>query len=764
MISLLNSILPIFLLGLSESIASLTLVEKFYSTQKFNILRVVIISLPVLVLLTWWAAFGNLGDIFLQLDTWQKLPPPWLQTPHLGNLNFFLPTLLMLATVWLIMGASPQPINYSKLGIIGILLLVTGRYLLWRTLCTLSFDNFLNGFVSVGLLVLELFLLFNNTIQLFLLVLFPSKQREVDKLNEAVASGKYQPSVDILIPTYNEPEFILRRTIIGCKSLNYRHKKIYLLDDGRRESMRQLALELGCYYITRSNNSHAKAGNINHALPRTSGELIVVFDADFVPNRNFLQRTVGFFQDRKVALVQTPQSFYNIDPIARNLGLGNRITSEEELFYRHIQPIRDAAGSLVCCGTSFVMRRSALLEVGGFCTESITEDYYTGVRLSASGYELVYLNEKLSAGLAAENIAGYITQRLRWCRGCLQGLFLDSNPLTIPGLKPLQRLAHLDGLLYWFTCFSRIGFLLVPLAYGILGAIPLRANAEGILYFFIPYYLVSIFIFTWLNRQSRNFFLSDVYAVLLCFPLALTIIQTIRAPFEKGFKVTPKGIESNCFNFNCKLAMPLLILFGATTVSLLWSIRNYLLAPHLVPIIDIGLGWTWSVYNLIVIGISILMLIDAPNYDSEPWFDLRETVKVAIAGKTFWGRTTMISLSGAKVKFNCSLPNYGDEEVDLKMVIHKKNLPLCGKLISVNQKDDSTLAQIKFSLSDIGIQWRLIELLYCRPGQWKYPKTPTEIRMIWLLLKSLFVPKFLFDKHYQPNFLEVSQPQISPPN
>jgi cellulose synthase (UDP-forming) len=166
--------------------------------------------------------------------------------------------------------------------------------------------------------------------------------------------------------------------------------------------------------------------------------------------------------------------------------------------------------------------------------------------------------------------------------------------------------------------------------------------------------------------------------------------------------------------------MPLLILFVATTISLVWSIRNYLLAPNLVTIIDIGLGWTWSIYNLIVIGISILMLIDAPNYDSEPWFDLQETVKVSIAGNNFWGITTMISLSGAKVKFNCSLPNNYDEEVDIKMVIHKKNLPLYGTLVKVNNQDESTTAQIKFSFSDnIGIQWRLIELLYCRPGQWE---------------------------------------------
>ena len=118
----------------------------------------------------------------------------------------------------------------------------------------------------------------------------------------------------------DEPVFILRRPIIGCQAIDYADKKIYLLDDTRRPEMKQLASELDCHYVTRSDNYYAKAGNLNHTLPLTNSELIVVFDADFVPTKNFLTRTVGFFQDEEVALVQTPQSFYNIDPIARNLG------------------------------------------------------------------------------------------------------------------------------------------------------------------------------------------------------------------------------------------------------------------------------------------------------------------------------------------------------------------------------------------------------------------------------------------------------------
>ena len=122
-------------------------------------------------------------------------------------------------------------------------------------------------------------------------------------------------------------------------------------------------------------------------------------------------------------LVQTPQSFYNPDPIARNLGLENVLTPDEEVFYRQIELIKDGAGSVVCSGTSFVVRRSALEKTGGFVTDSISEDYFTGIRLSAKGYRLIYLDEKLSAGLAAENIAAHLTQRLRWARGSPASIF-----------------------------------------------------------------------------------------------------------------------------------------------------------------------------------------------------------------------------------------------------------------------------------------------------------------------------------------------------
>ena len=198
------------------------------------------------------------------------------------------------------------------------------------------------------------------------------------------------------------------------------------------------------------------------------------------------------------------------------------------MFHRQIQTSRDSSGSAICAGTSFVVRRSALEKIGSFVIESLSEDYFTGIRLSAQGYRLVYLNEKLSAGLAAENIAAYTTQRLRWGHGTLQALFIKSNPFKIPGLTLMQRLASLAGLLYWFGSISRIYFLLIPLAYSFLGVVPMRSTAAELLFFFLPYYLVNFTTFSWVNYRSCSALLSS-HRILLLHPHSL-----ISIPIQKS--------------------------------------------------------------------------------------------------------------------------------------------------------------------------------------------------------------------------------------
>ncbi|WP_375494195.1 glycosyltransferase [uncultured Nostoc sp.] len=724
-----------------------------FHTATLILLGIVLFS--GMIIAGWFAGEDRISRIFAQINYWQMHPPMWLEVPRIEGKYLLLPTLGCLLTVFVVMKISPIPRIWSQRLIVGMLIILTLRYVLWRSLSSLNLVDPLNGVFSLGLFFAEMLMIVNTTIQLFFMLNIKERHREADMKSLAVLSGSFVPNVDIFIPTYNEPVLILRRTIIGCQALNYASKKIYLLDDTNRLEMRDLAEELGCYYITRPDNSYAKAGNLNHTIAKTNGELIVVFDADFIPTSNFLTRTIGFFQDAKIALVQTPQSFYNADPIARNLGLENVLTHEAEVFHRQIQTSRDSSGSAICAGTSFVVRRSALEEVGGFVIESLSEDYFTGIRLSAQGYRLVYLNEKLSAGLAAENIIGYATQRLRWGQGTLQALFIKSNPLKIPGLTLMQRLASLAALLYWFGNISRIYFLLIPLAYSFFHVIPIRSTAAELLFFFLPYYLVNLATFSWLTYRSCSALLSDIYSLIICFPLAINTLQVMIYPFAKGFQVTPKGIVKNRYTFNWNLAIPLIILFIATVISL-WLNLN--IAPETTQqITGINLGWLWSVYNLIMIGITLLILIDAPKADMYEWFNLRRIVQLRVGDQNLWGVTTMISEAGVEIALTQKLPIYLFAHQLISIGVIEENLWLTSEVVSTGFKDESFTVRLRLKSVSLNQHRRLVEMLFCRPGQWKRQNTPGELHSLLLIFKIFLKPRIIFDKKVDVRAMTVSQ-------
>ncbi|AFY41092.1 glycosyltransferase [Nostoc sp. PCC 7107] len=728
--------------------------------QRVFIFRLVALMLLSIVILSgllvvgWFAGEMTIDGFFAQIYVWQMNPPMWLEAPMVNNKYLLSLTLVLLITMFVVMKLSPQPRVWSQRLVVGILIILTLRYLLWRSLSTLNLADPLNGAISLGLFALEILMISSSLIELFLMLNIKERHREADEKSIAVINGDFIPSVDILIPTYNEPAFIVRRTIIGCQALEYPQKNIYLLDDNQRTQMQELAAELGCHYISRANNQHAKAGNLNNALTQTNSQLIAVFDADFVPTKNFLTRTVGFFQDETIAIIQTPQSFYNVDPIARNLGLENILTPDDEIFHRHIQSMRDSAESAICAGTSFVVRRTALEKTGGFVTESLSEDYFTGVNLTTYGYRIIYLNELLSAGLAAENIAAYATQRLRWAQGTLQGLFIQSNPLIVPGFSLMQRLAHLGGFLSWFATISRISFLLIPLAYSFLDVTPIRAKLPELIYFWLPVYLVNLSVFAWLNKYSRSAFLSDIYFLVLCFPVAWTVINSLLRPFSTGFKVTPKGISSDRYTFNWKLALPLILLFIATAISLWQTICMCILKQSMateVPAmaeqtVGMGVGWVWSIYNLLMIGSAILVLLDAPKTDKFEWFDLRRVVELKIGKESFWGVTTMMSEIGAEIALTQQLPTNLCVNQQLVIKIAEENLHLSAEMVSTGFANEFPIIRVYFESVSLNQHRRLVEMLFCRPGQWKRQNAPGELSSLFLLLRILLKPRFIFDR------------------
>ena len=234
--------------------------------------------------------------------------------------------------------------------------------------------------------------------------------RPVDRI-----SPMRQPAVDVYVPTYDEDEQVLRSTLIGCAALDYPNFQIWVLDDGRRPWVADLAADLGAQYLTREENVHAKAGNINAALPRTRGELILILDADHVPQPQMLQAVVGHFEDDGLAYVQTPHEFYNRDSVQHV----EHDDHDQSMFFHVVQPGRDNHGAAFWCGSGAVIRRAALEEVGGLATDTITEDFHTSLRIHRRGWRSRFHDEALVYGIAPHNLEQFLLQRHRWAAGNL---------------------------------------------------------------------------------------------------------------------------------------------------------------------------------------------------------------------------------------------------------------------------------------------------------------------------------------------------------
>ena len=304
-------------------------------------------------------------------------------------------------------------------------------YMVWRLRGALLFGDAADGlgwlWVSTTVDVIGLldFLLF-----LLLVSRFTDRRAATSRGVAALRAGAPArlPAVDVWIATYNEEWGILEKTLTGAQALDWPadRLRIHLLDDGRRAWLAEKCVDLGINYITRPDNRGRKAGNHNNALAATAAPYILSLDADFVPFPNAIWRLLGCMESEAagdVAIVQSPQVFYNYEPFRNNMLLHDVVPDDLELFYKVMQPARDAWNASFYCGTSALLRRSALEQVGGFAEDSDIEDQITSLSLWQAGWRTIFLDEQLSHGLAPESVATLHDQRNRWCRGSLQILF-----------------------------------------------------------------------------------------------------------------------------------------------------------------------------------------------------------------------------------------------------------------------------------------------------------------------------------------------------
>jgi cellulose synthase (UDP-forming) len=531
----------------------------------------------------------------------------------------------MVAVTWILLVVNLFKGNTRTMRLLAVLPMVFlgFRYMGWRCFATLNLDDgWLNASLSILMLGMEIFIFLINTLSSWILFTMKTDRTpQADEMQKAVLSGKFLPTIDIYIPNVNEPPDILRRTITGCQQLNYPKERIniWLLDDGKRPVIRELAQTMGVGYFDRPTNEHFKAGNVNNALWQTHNELIMFLDADFVPAPHFLTRVVGFFQDPNIALVQTPQNFYNPDLVETNLGLENSFTNEQDLFFRNLQPGRDAFNAVICCGTGFVIRRDRLEALGGVPTETITEDLMTSVYLQAQGYQVAYLNEAIAFGEAPNRSVDHLKQRVRWARGILQTLFTDVNPITCQNLSFWQRFYHLVGVLYWVMSFPRMIVLLMPLSYMLFDLIVIKASLDTVFCYFVPYYLASMVLFSWFNNGRRSPFWSDVYELIPTFHLIPNIISTIFNPFGIGFKVTPKGVTTDKISINWDVVGPCMVIIALYIIG---SVRVFADWSWGVNGNSAILNLVWSGYSIGLLWMTAMACMDVPQKRSSLRFNM----------------------------------------------------------------------------------------------------------------------------------------------
>lgn len=488
-------------------------------------------------------------------------------------------------------------------------------YVFWRTFSTLSYYDLVSFTCAVMLYLAEMYGFIVYGLSIF--VNIDPLDRKPVPLPE---NQEEWPTVDVLIPTYNEEKEILEITLLAALAIDYPQSKlnVYLCDDGgtdqrcnqsdpvksaqardRRRMLKELCEASGAHYVTRARNVHAKAGNLNNAMEHSSGELIVIFDADHVPTVDFLRNTVGLFlKDPKMFLVQTPHFFTNPDPIEKNLKTWRRMPSENEMFYKVIQKGLDFWNAAFFCGSAAVMRRVHLQKVGGIVGETITEDAETALTLHSLGYNSAYIDRPMVSGLSPETLGGFITQRIRWAQGMIQ-IFLLKNPLLVRGLSFPQRLCYFSSSFFWFFPFARLTFSLAPLAFLFFSLKIYDSNFADFAAFAIPHLVSAFMVQAYLFGNVRWSFVSELYELMqsvYTFPAILKVFLNPRAP---SFNVTAKGEILNR-DFISPLAKPFYVLLVLNLLALFAGAYRYI-APNHVHEFATGITMFWACFNVFIL-------------------------------------------------------------------------------------------------------------------------------------------------------------------
>ena len=541
--------------------------------------------------------------------------------------------------------------------------IVVMRYIYWRTFESLSYEGFFDFGGAILLYVAEVF-----AIIIYLLGIFTSlhllERKSIDLEDYPQEDW---PSVDILIPTYNESQLIIENTVLAALAIDYPKDKftVNLLDDGgtdqkcnqkneeaaqearqRRKDLMKFCDFVGIRYITRAKNENAKAGNLNSSLSTVSNDFILILDTDHVPAKQFLKKTVGWFlKDEKVFLVQTPHAFYNQDPIERNLRMGDTAITENDMFYKNIQLGHDFWESSFFCGSAAVLRRSLIDELGGIAGETITEDAETAIKLHDRGYRSVYIREPMVRGLQTESFGALVIQRVRWTQGMVQ-IFLLKNPFLSKNLKWYQKISYMSASFFWFFAYSRVIFYIAPLMYLFFGLRIYNANSVEMLAYVVPHMSMAIMMSYFLYAKVRNPFFSELYETVLSFFTLPAIFSVLKNPRAPTFNVTPKGQEMMEDHIS-ELAVPFVIVFTFVMFGFVASAFRLYFYPYETNVILMTTAW--NLLNMLLLVAAIGVTSEKREVRSSIRIPLNSACKIVLDNEEYAASITDISEGGVNI-------------------------------------------------------------------------------------------------------------------
>lgn len=523
---------------------------------------------------------------------------------------YFIVTILMLFISFILSKWKPE---FRKFLIITTTL-ISIVYIIWR-ITVIPTNNLSNFIFGILLYIAEIIGLSQFFIFQFL---FARKYKLKKKMLEDFHGNI--PTVDVLICTYNESVDLLEKTILAAINLDYPKDKfkVHICDDGKRFEVKNLCNKYNINWITRNSNEGAKAGNINNALNQISGDLFAVLDADMIPSKEFLQKTVGYFSDGDVAFVQTPQVYYNQDMYQHNLKKSR--PNEQDFFMRDVEEARASVNAVLHVGTNAVFKKEYVDNIGGYPTYSITEDMAVGMKLQAEGYTGIFINEALVLGLSASSYDDLVSQRDRWCRGNLQ-VFKHFNPITTKGLSISQKISYFDGVLYWFSSIQKMIYMIAPILYLLFGILIVNTSIKSLLSMFLPFFIGQVLIFKSLSNKTRSLIWSHFYEVAMAPHISLSILKELFG-LKIKFNVTPKDNFNDKGYFQFKMALPHIVLAIFAIISLVIGFINLNNGSRQSSAYLINLCWT--IYNLLGLAVAIFVAYQKPITENSEMVSLNK--------------------------------------------------------------------------------------------------------------------------------------------